>query len=64
MKEQSKIINRDHPYNLQKAIEMFEQGYLINILQLSNGNKAKASEMLGVHMKILEKKMKKYKIIA
>lgn len=56
------IINQEHPYNLQKAIGQFERGYLMNILQLSNGNKSKASEMLGIRIKMLEQKILKYRI--
>ncbi len=63
MEAKSEVINQEHPYNLQKAIAQFERGYLMNILQLSNGNKAKASEMLGIRITTLERKMRKYKII-
>jgi len=63
MKAEPETINREHPYNLQKAVRQFERGYLINILQLSNGNKAKASEILGIRIKMLERKMRKYRII-
>ncbi len=51
-----------HPYCLQRAIENFEQGYLKNILQLSNGDKVLAAEMLGIFYETLEAKMEKYDI--
>ena len=53
---------KKHPYNLEAAIKQFERDYLINILQLNNGNKAKASEMLGVHIVTLKKKIKEHQI--
>ncbi len=62
MEAKSEVINQEHPYNLQKAIAQFERGYLMNILQLSNGNKDKASEMLGIRIKTLDQKIKKYRI--
>ncbi len=63
MIEQSETINKEHPYNLQKALELFERGYLINILQLSNGCKTMASGMLGIQIAFLEQKMKKFNIV-
>ena len=57
MKGAAERINRGHPYNLQKAIQEFERGYLINILQLSEGNKVLACEMLGIRLRTLEKKI-------
>ncbi len=64
MKAKSELINQEHPYNLQKAVGKFERGYLMNILQLNNGNKSKASEMLGIRIKMLEQKILKYRIEA
>jgi len=63
MKEQSEAKKQEHPYNLQKSVEKFEQGHIRNILQLSNGNKALASEMLGIEIHILEQKIQQYEIV-
>jgi len=63
MKAALKVLNLEHRYNLQKAVGKFEQGYIKNILQLCNGNKPKASEMLGIRIQVLERKMKKFKIV-
>ncbi|GEM_PF-5152214 len=54
--------NSQHPYNLRKAIEQFEGRYLRNILQLSKGDKHIAAGMLGIHVRTLESKIKKYDI--
>lgn len=52
----------DHPYNLRRAIERFERGYLQNILVLADWDQMKAAEMLGVRPKTLETKLKKYEL--
>ena len=52
-----------HPYNLKAAVKNFERGYLINILQLSNGDKRKAAQMLDVPIGFLRKKIEEYEII-
>jgi len=62
MKAESELINQEHPYNLQKAVGKFERGYIMNILQLSDWDKSRTSEMLGIRIKMLEQKLKKYKI--
>lgn len=51
-----------HPYNLRKAVEQFERHYLRNILQLSKGDKLTAAALLGIHIRTLESKIKKYDI--
>ena len=52
----------DHPYNLRRAIERFERGYLQNILVLTGWDQMRASEMLGIRPKTLEIKLKKYEL--
>ncbi len=59
----STVKTAKHPYDLKKAVEKFERGYLINVLQISSGSKARASEMLCIRSEVLERKMKKYRII-
>ena len=54
----------EHPYNLQRALERFERGYLRNILVLANWDTAYAAEMLGISQKTLSRKMKKYEIFS
>jgi DNA-binding NtrC family response regulator len=53
----------EHPYNLQRAIERFERGYLHNILVLSEWDRMRAAEMLGIHQKTLVTKLKKYDLV-
>ena len=50
----------EHPYNLRRALERFERDYLHNILVLADWDKAKAAKMLGIRLKTLETKLKKY----
>ncbi len=57
MKADSEIINRDHPFNLQKAVETLERSYIIHIIQKNDGDKVKASEMLGIRIQMLEQKI-------
>ena len=52
-----------HPYDLKKAIEKFERGYLINVLQISGGDKIRTSELLCICPELFERKLKKYRII-
>ena len=54
----------EHPYNLQRALERFECGYLRNILVLTNWDTSYAAEMLGISQKTLSRKMKKYEIFS
>ncbi len=53
----------EHPYNLRRALENFERGYIQNILVLNCWNKASTAEMLGISRKTLEVKMKKYELL-
>jgi DNA-binding NtrC family response regulator len=52
----------EHPYNLRRAMERFEKGYLHNILELTRGKRTRAAEMLGISLKTLSLKMKKYEL--
>ena len=49
-----------HPYNLQQALAHFERSYVHNILVLAAGNTTEAAKMLGIRVKTLETKLKKY----
>jgi len=60
--KKSKEKTMQHPYNLRKALEQFEHHYLRNILQLSKGDKHIAAGMLGIQVRTLESKIKKYDI--
>ncbi|MEE4358367.1 MAG: helix-turn-helix domain-containing protein [Desulfococcaceae bacterium] len=55
--------NQEHPYNLQKAVERFERGYLANVLQLCQGDKKMTAELLGIRNRTLEQKIRKYGIM-
>ena len=55
---------REHPYNLQQALERFERGYLHNILVLADWDLDDAAEMLGIRPKTLSGKMKKYELFS
>lgn len=52
----------EHPYNLRRALERFERGYLQNILVLAEWDKLRAAKMLGIQPKTLEGKLKKYEL--
>lgn len=54
----------EHPYNLQRALERFERGYLRNILVLADWDIDYAAEMLGIRRETLSRKMKKYEIFS
>jgi DNA-binding NtrC family response regulator len=61
---QSKENVTEHPYNLQRALERFECGYLNNILVLTDGDLAYAAEMLGISPKTLSRKIKRYELFS
>lgn len=54
--------SESHPYNLRKAIERFERGFLSNILELTCWNRCKAAQMLGIKRNTLETKIRDYHI--
>lgn len=53
----------EHPYNLRRAQEHFECGYLRNILVLTDWELEPAAEMLGVSVNTLQEKVKKYHLM-
>jgi DNA-binding NtrC family response regulator len=53
----------EHPYNLRRAIERFERGYLQNILVLAGWDNLSAAKMLGIQPKTLKAKLKKYELL-
>ena len=58
LKEKTNITNM----NLQDAIKKFEKEFIINGLNLSNWNKTKTAEILGISRKSLFNKIKEYNI--
>ncbi len=61
--ETTKPEGSEHPYNLRRALERFERGYLQNILVLVEWDKVRATKMLGIHPKTLEAKLKKHELL-
>ena len=52
----------NHPYNLRQAMARFERGYLSNILELTQWDRAKAARMLGIEKNTLEMKIRDYQL--
>ena len=52
----------EHPFNLRRAVERFEQKFLQNILVLVDGDQPQAAEMLGISLADLQEKMTYYEM--
>ena len=53
---------KGHPYDLKKAIERFEYGYLQNILLLNDWDLSQTAGMLGIDIEELKTKIDLYQL--
>ncbi|MGO3167987.1 sigma 54-interacting transcriptional regulator [Senegalia sp. (in: firmicutes)] len=54
--------NEETSFSLKKAVEITERNTILNALELTNGNRVRASEILNVSRSTLYERMEKYKI--
>jgi DNA-binding NtrC family response regulator len=55
-------LSDEHPYNLHRAIQRFERGYIANILELTRWDIRKTAQMLGIGTDILAEKIRNYQL--
>ena len=55
-------LSDEHPYNLHRAVQRFERGYIANILELTRWDIEKTAQMLGISTDILAEKIRNYQL--